>query len=74
MMGTKPNRIKKRISEWFERCVEYDGYKTHGLYIARNHWFERCVEYDGYKTKQSKESVQLVFERCVEYDGYKTYC
>ena len=56
----------------FERCVEYDGYKTYQSIYKNSSWFEMCVEYDGYKTIVQMFIVAVRFEKCVEYDEYKT--
>ena len=47
MMGTKPHPNKRNVNFMFERCVEYDGYKTIVQMFIVAVRFEKCVEYDG---------------------------
>ena len=57
MMGTKLLAdITVRVI-MFERCVEYDGYKTDTNKTLNTNKFEMCVEYDGYKTDEMELKV-----------------
>ena len=47
MMGTKLYSLSHNQSHRFERCVEYDRYKTIVQMFIVAVRFEKCVEYDG---------------------------